>query len=380
MFYVRNMFFSGCGRNYPLTPSKDCTLLSSIVIPPDLRSYPMPAYLWEMLEDRMRVDARVRQTVVFIGAENERGFMPYGTAVIGFASYEDMGNTVLITAQHVIEDIPGDYVSVRVNRKDGGADTRKIKKSGAVTFTDRAIDLAVLPESLDPTIHEIWAVPLSSSAWEEQLKTHGEPEPGDEVCVVGLYTTHFGHVRNLPVARIGHLAALPEEKVMTDRGYVSGYLIECQSIAGLSGSPVFWANPRFKVEEGNVLRQISYVPLGILIGYHVVESAQDELIVPKFQQEPETRLPEALKPKSEERRTGFAVVLPINHIFRMFESEPMQKIMKDGVEYARKASGYRRASCVPLEIDPPATDANPTHREDFTRLVGAAARKREQED
>jgi hypothetical protein len=363
-----------------LTPSNGCALLPSLKIPNDAWGYPTPLYVWEWLEARLRVDERVRMTVVFIGAENERGFSPYGTAVVGLVAFEDLANSVLVTAQHVLEDIPGDYVSVRINRRDGGADIRKIKKSGAVTFTERAIDLAVLPETIDPTIYDVWAVPLSSSAWNEQLTKYGEPGPGDEVCVVGLYTTHFGHIRNMPVARIGHIAALPEEKVMTDRGYVHGYLIECQSIAGLSGSPVFWAHARFGVVEGVVRRQITYIPLGILIGYHVVESSQDELIVPQFQQLPEVRLPEVFKPKSEERRTGFAVVLPINHIFRMFEASEMQKIIKEGADYVRKASGYRRASAGPLEIDPPASDANPKHREDFTSLVSAAARKREQED
>jgi hypothetical protein len=270
------------------------------------------------------------------------------------ATYEDMGNTVVITAQHVLDDIPGEMASIRVNRNDGSSEVLKIPKRVAITFRDRAIDLAVLPLGLDPSIHEIFLLQLQQAGWLDQLKKHGDPQPGDEICVVGLYTTHYGHVRNMPVTRIGHIAALPEEKVATDRGYVHGYLIECHSIAGLSGSPVYWMVPEFKMEDGKVLRQITYVPLGILIGYHVIETREDQLIVPQFQQADEHR--EATgKPNQriDERRTGFTVVLPINHIFRMFESEEMTTILRDGVEHARKNSGYRRASADPLVIDFP---------------------------
>ncbi len=63
----------------------------------------------------MRVDERVRKSVAFIGAENERGFTPYGTALIGLVTFEEFGNTVIITAHHVVEDVPGDTVSVRLN-------------------------------------------------------------------------------------------------------------------------------------------------------------------------------------------------------------------------------------------------------------------------
>jgi hypothetical protein len=44
-----------------------------------------------------------------------------------------------------------------------------------------------------------------------------------------------------------------------------------------------------------------------------------------------------------------------------------------------KNSSKSSSSC-PDDADHRSTDGNPTHREDFTRLVGAAARKRERED
>lgn len=345
--------------------------------------HPVPVHVWDWLENRLRVDERVRKSVAFIGFEGDRGFVPYGTALIGLVTYEDFGNTVIITAHHVVEQIPGDTISVRLNRKDGSSETRKLEKRWLITFRDRTIDLCVFPLHLDPSIYDFFAIHVSSENWQKRLEELGEPEPGDEVCAVGLYTSHYGHTRNMPVARIGHIAALPEEKVATDRGHVYGYLIELQSIAGLSGSPVFWTVPRFKIEGDQVMQQRAHFPLGILIGHHVVESAQDELVVPKWQQpESEDPLPAGMPPpKSEERRTGFAVVLPINHIFEIFESEEIGAILKNATTEIKKKSGFRAASAVPaVEIERPPGEANPRHLEDFRRLVDVAARKRPQDD
>jgi hypothetical protein len=291
-----------------------------------------------------------------------------------------MGNVVLVTAQHVVSDIPDQKIAVRVNLKDGTSKIHQIDKRSAITFKDNAIDLMAFPFGIDPIAHDIYVIPLTSSSWEEQIAGFGDPGPGDEVCVVGLYTTHFGHVRNIPVVRIGHLAAMPEEKVMTDRGYVMGYLIECHSIAGLSGSPVYWNVPQFRMKDGKFQHIHTYVPLGILIGYHVIESREDEIAVPQFQQTEEDRQYGEPSNKVDERRTGFGVVLPIQHIYGIFESEEIQKVMAENVGEARKKSGYRPASAIPtVDVAPPASDENPKHREDFERLLGKAAKPQKDE-
>src|SRR5436309_3982902 len=132
-------------------------LCARIICQP-IRGFILSLCVWQLSEARLRVDERVRKSVVFIGAENERGFTPYGTALIGLVTFEDFGNTVIITAHHVVEDIPGNRVSVRLNRKDGSADTRKLQKSWLITFKDRAIDLCVFPISIDPSIYDFFAI------------------------------------------------------------------------------------------------------------------------------------------------------------------------------------------------------------------------------
>jgi hypothetical protein len=171
-----------------------------------------------------------------------------------------------------------------------------------------------------------------------------------------LYTSHYGHARNAPVVRIGHLAALPEEKVMTDVGYVHAYLIECHSIAGLSGSPVYLTIPRMRMKDGKLqyAKEGFYLPLGILIGHHMIKSRESELAVPQFQQIPEEReRDDSDEMPLDERRTGFAVVLPINHIFDMFESEELKKLFGRAASEEMAKSGFRPASAVssPLELE-----------------------------
>ena len=85
-----------------------------------------------------------------------------------------------------------------------------------------------------------------------------------------------------------------------------------------------------------------FIPLAILIGHHVIERQEDDIIVPKFQLPPHERQPDDTEPrKNEERRTGFAVVLPIQRVFGLFESEEMQKIIKGNVQHVRKESGLQ---------------------------------------
>lgn len=320
--------------------------------------------------------------VGFLGFETVRGFIPIGTAFLGAIFDGDLAHVVAITARHVIDQVSGETFSIRINRKDGTAAVIKIEKKFVATYADRAIDLSFFPLSLDPTIYEVVPYVLDRARWLAKLKENGFPSLGSEVVTVGLYTTHYGHLRNRPVVRIGHLAALPEEMVMTDVGYVFGYLIECHSIAGLSGSPVYWSLSKHEHSaDGKITSQYANIILGILIGHHVVQSKEDEMRVPQFQTKLESR---EVRPDQEyvgeDRRTGFAVVLPIQRIFEFFESEPMQKFLKDNFEKARKNSGFRPDAVTVSNADLLSNDENPTHLEDFRRLVDVAARKPEPKD
>ena len=115
-------------------------------------------------------------------------------------------------------------------------------------------------------------------------------------------------------------------------------------------------------------REISIL-LGVMIGYHVVESSEDQIVVPQFQ------TPDNFKRTggaTAENNTGFAVVIPIERIFEAMEAEDVKKQLDSVIEKRFKQSGFRPASAkAPIPIEP--VDANPSHKEDFMSVLSEAA-------
>lgn len=382
----------------PLTAGEGCTGDFRKEVPMNILNFNLvscavPSFLWESIRAKMRVDDFVKKSVVFLGIEAGGRFIPLGTGFIGLVKYEDLSFQFLITAEHVIKDCLGDNrktFSVRINRKDGGADVIKID-ADVTNFThgDRSLDLVLYAFGFATDIYDFTAVPLDKKVWADTRQKIWEPGPGDEVSVVGLYTSHHGQAKNIPIIRIGHIAAMPEEKVSTHRGYVLGYLMEVHSIAGLSGSPVFLNVPDVRVVDKVVqgLSAKTYIPLGMLIGYHTVETRDDEIVVPQFQ-EPLNTIPteQKYKPPTEERRTGFGVVIPIEAIFHLVEHPIVQGRLKDAAMKHRANSGYKTASAKPISVDSDASKDAPTNteapsgKEGFNSLLGAAARKRKTDE
>jgi hypothetical protein len=179
---------------------------------------------------------------------------------------------------------------------------------------------------------------------------------------------------------MGHIAAMTEEKSMTSRGQVYGFLVECNSIAGLSGSPVFWMHETLQMRDGIPIQRRGYLAIGIVLGYHVVETKEDEILVPQFQNDELTS--SAGQRGMEERRTGFAVILPISYAHQIVESEIfMNRSIEAFEEFRKKGPNFHDASAAPKTATDasPAIDVNPNHQEDFNRLLNQAAKKREQD-
>lgn len=326
----------------------------------------------------VRVHSDIPKTVVFIGVERDGRFLPVGTGFIGtYPAYEDQSFYFLITADHVVEMIVGDSMWIRVNRRDGGCSTIRIPKS------DRDIcyknDISVSGFDPDHNLFDFKSVRLDREHLEAQRKKW-EWDIGDEVAVVGLYGSHFGQLKNVPITRIGHIALMPGEPVISYRGELPAYLVEGKSISGLSGSPVFLNAPMWRIKDEKIafLPKELIFPIGMVLGYHSVESNEDQIPVPAIQGDPIEQGPLV------DRNTGLTTVVPIERVTEMLEMPGIQAKMKAAIEDFRKAKGFKpagiAASSSGVLTAPPANVENPTHREDFMRLVGAAARKPAQED
>ncbi len=114
-------------------------------------------------------------------------------------------------------------------------------------------------------------VPLSALATKQTIE-EGQIDIGEDLYFPGLFSHRAGDARNLPIVRLGNIAAMPSEDIATDWGWVRApYLIEARSIGGLSGSPVFFDfGPVRGVRPGDApptLRPAKYM-LGLIHGHY----------------------------------------------------------------------------------------------------------------
>jgi hypothetical protein len=337
--------------------------------------YPRPAFIADRLGTIVRIDPLTRHTVGFVGLEANGSFLPVGTGFVIVVRRNGFDFNFLATADHVVDLVDGNSIWLRLNTKNGDAGVPiRIEKSTKIMLP-RELDLAILPMPPLGSSYNVGSILINRTDFEAIKKDIWNPELGDEVATVGLYTSHYGETKNIPVVRIGHIALLPDEPVLTQRGYLRAYLIETRSIAGLSGSPVFINIPRIRVSgpgQIQTLKGSGAIFIGVMLGYHLVSSKEDQIVVPARQGE--TANPEY---SLDERNTGFAVVAPIEAIFDIMESDIMKKSMDTGIERLSQKAKFREAGAPIPTPSPssPATDENPNAQEDFNRLMKKAATK-----
>jgi hypothetical protein len=271
----------------------------------------------------MLVPDEVRKCVAFVGADIGSGPRPVGTCSFLGVGDETWHWTYAVTAAHVIEgirDAPGSdgNVYLRVNQNTGGAVWAvSLVDRWLMHPTDAAVDVAVLPlGSLAEFDH--LAFLMTGSLTPEAIAIQGIGV-GDEVFLTGLFVNHFGTERNIPIVRMGAIAAMPEEPVRTQRGPMEAYLIEARSIGGLSGSPVFVQLGIVRFIDGQVKHARTahgpYYLLGLMHGHwQVAAQALDGLD------------PDALR--EEMVNMGIGIVVPAAKIMEVL-NQPTLKDPRD---------------------------------------------------
>jgi hypothetical protein len=172
----------------------------------------------------------------------------------------------VVTARHVIDGIRNmglDKVFLRVNLQN--AEARWLEYSVRDWMyhpTDPSVDVAVARGAPDHS-HDHVSYPVTDIKPLDAF-SDGEVSLGDEVFILGLFVRHFGTFRNVPIVRIGTIAATPDERIETRFGPMRAFLIEARSIGGLSGSPVFANQGTLRARDSRI--QIRKDPLVNLIG------------------------------------------------------------------------------------------------------------------
>lgn len=288
----------------------------------------------------MHVPNTARKSVVFIGTKDEDDrFTPRGTGFLVAAADnypvlkpngapQFVWKTYLITAEHVvrgISEIPSPAY-VRWNLTAGGTETTLLNppRWWSHPNTKQFFDVAVTPIAFKQEIYDHEYIPLLNVA------THVDriPRLGEEVFIMGLFAKRAGRTRNIPIIRIGNVAAIPEEPMASRAGQeIEAYLIEMRSIAGLSGSPVFKnvegrmpfpaiVDPRFVTPDRETIDWFQWHFVGLVHGHFDVSAVTDGLV-------------EDVEKRGDAVNTGIGLVVPAGRV--------LETIFQDGLHIARPA-------------------------------------------
>jgi len=196
----------------------------------------------------MRIPDELRECVCFTRAQWPSGASAMGTAFfVGVPTGIDGRPFIYaVTAKHCVTG------SLQAQRSQGGRPAEVVllvnhREHGRTENRTRAsdwllhdtADVAVLPlGGTDPSF-EVRVWPTHENVASELVVKEKNIGAGDDVFIAGLLTYHRGATRNLPVVRLGSIAAMPEDPVGLETGPDTVTLVEVRSIGGLSGSPVF---------------------------------------------------------------------------------------------------------------------------------------------
>ena len=141
-----------------------------------------------------------------------------------------------VTNKHVID---GGFRVLRLNTT-AGPDTIPSDRQSWFDHPNGS-DVTALPiETLDAKFR--WfSIPVNEFISRETIEDY-RIGPGDETFLIGRLITREGRQRNMPVVRFGNISMMadPSEPVRRDDGGdQESFLVECRSLSGFSGSPVF---------------------------------------------------------------------------------------------------------------------------------------------
>ncbi len=331
----------------------------------------------------MRVDSGIEKVVVFIGRVVRGEFVPYGTGFLVATIVEDETFQTIVTARHVLDWIQGtDDIFLRVNTHDGNFRLEETKRSNWICHRDKRIDLAVLPIHLSAGLFDILHIDLEQiSLTDEVLKEH-DIGIGDEIVMCGLFLSRPGEARNIPVIRAGVLSAMPSEEIKTEYGFHHAYLVEARSTGGLSGSPVFvqtglWRS--YPGVQGNVIPKMTTGGLrqyfiGMILGHNTLETRQDSLEIVRTIDVPEEGAEKERHAKIIPHNSGIGIVLPVSYIAETVLAPALQAQRRKAIGDKRKRQGYTSDSAGSAGRAPSTKADNPSHKEDFNRLLDAAVK------
>lgn len=342
-------------------------------------------------------------TGVLVGYPQSRG-LPYNRHIYA------------VTCQHVAAT--GGASVIRVNTRDGGSRLLEFEPQDW-EFLPGADDLAAtdVTDQLFPSKDEFSFVPDNLMASKEFMKSV-EFGIGEDGFMLGLFADHPGKARNLVAARFGNVSLLAndDEPLEQPNGNVCpSHLFDMRSRPGFSGSPVFvYRTPGSDLRAAPLRGRNK--PRGEFRGHAVIGGAVSGSLFYSPQEELEianntfialfgihagqyydrvtiSRMKGAKAEGGEPIVEGdklrvpnsVALVVPVWQITALLNQEIFVKQRREREERdAAKRDPMSVAQPESARADegsePSTKTDNPSHKEAFSSLVDAAAKKRPQAD
>jgi len=238
----------------------------------------------------------------------------------------EMPFAYVVTNSHVIRE--GHSPVVRVNTRNGGMQVIQKTDEFWIHHSD-GDDIAALSINFEYETTKVRGISDEFFATKEKIEHH-KVGPGDEVFMPGRFINHEGKQRNLPAVRFGNISMLPYEPIRTARGLLQeAFLVECRSLPGYSGSPVFLLPAPF----GPVVRAM---PPPMLLGIVMGHIKDHRPVLSEEALRNGRRV--AVDPNwVVETNTGMAAVIPAWKITELLYMEDLVQIRKEIEEHLSKS-------------------------------------------
>lgn len=258
----------------------------------------------------VKVPTNLRSTVAYLASRDEEGSYAFAGTVF-FVGHGKPGErfcdrVFAVTARHVLEGIyrtkTNKSIYLRFNLRGGKFEWIETKLTDWHFIQNSEDDVAILERGI-PEQHDHLVLPFQLCKTTDQLTSDGIGL-GDEAVIVGLYSSHPGEDRNIPIVRIGNISVLEPQHVYNKQvGHIRGILIEVRSLGGLSGSPVFVQYGYWRITSGRleIVTGDNLMLIGMVHGHHEVSISRSST-------------KEDRPAEIDHLNTGIAIVVPFEEI------------------------------------------------------------------
>lgn len=279
-----------------------------------------------------------------------------------------------VTNKHVMAHFP----VLRVNTKAGGMDVLETESHEWTIHPSS--DLAIIRVLLDISHFRYRHVGEGMFLDSKAIAEH-DIGPGDDVYMVGRFVNHEGVQRNLPCVRFGSIAMMPWEPMRHEDGYdQESFAVELKAIPGYSGSPVFVHIPAF-TSRPNTNSVASGAKGPWLLGVEWGFIPNNARVLDYLGNALPSNESDRAKKWRVSVNTGMSGVVPAWHISELLHTQKL-KDARDAMDREFLATVGEKEPVVSTSKtaeSPPVPD-NPSHKEDFNRLLGAAVKVPKSDD